>query len=126
MPVLAGLYLTFLLALTVASVVVDRRRGVAAWRIGLDVTSMVIWAWFVVAYFRPALSEPAGRWTAIAFAGTLIWTGIGVHREIADLEPDPHLTPRVNLALELAGISAGALALAPAVTMALLVMLRTW
>jgi hypothetical protein len=126
MPWWAHLYLAFLLVLTVASVVVDRRRGVTAWRMSLDVASMAVWAWFVVAHFHPPLAEPAGRWTALAFLGTLIWTGIGVHREIAELRPHPELTPRANLTLELAGIATAAIALVPAVTMALLVMRTSW
>ena len=121
MPWWAHLYVAFLLVLTVASVVVDRRRGVAAWRVSLDVISMAVWGWFVLAYFHPALAEPVSRWTVIVFVGTLVWTGIGVQREIAELRPDPQLTARANLTLELAGIATAAITLAPAVTMALLV-----
>ena len=126
MPWWASVYLAFLLVLTIWSISVDRKANVAAWRIGLDAVSMAVWAWFVVAYFRPALAETVGRWTLAAFVAALVWTGIGVHRDIADMRPDPDLTCRENFAAELVGVGLGAIALAPAVTLALLVMRRAW
>ena len=126
MPWWANVYLAFLLVLTIWSVSVDLQADVTGWRIGLDVASMVVWAWFVVAYFHPELAETLGRWTGIAFAAALVWTGVGVHRDIADLRPDPDLTPRTNLTAEMVGIAVGAIALAPAVTVALLVMRSAW
>ena len=122
MPWWANIYLAFLLVLTIWSVSVDRKADVTAWRIVLDVASMTVWAWFVVAYFRPTLAETAGRWTWVFFVAALVWTGVGVHRDIARMQPDPDLTPRANLTAEVIGIAIGAITLAPAVTLALLVM----
>ena len=83
MPWWANVYLAFLLVLTIWSVSVDRQADVTGWRIGLDVASMAVWGWFVVAYFHPQLAATLGRWTAIAFGAALVWTGVGVHRDIS-------------------------------------------
>jgi hypothetical protein len=63
-PTWAVAYLLVLLGATAAAVAQDRRKGMPAWRLVLDVAATVVLGVLFAAYYRPEITDALGRTAA--------------------------------------------------------------
>jgi hypothetical protein len=125
-PTWAVVYLLVLFGATAASVAQDRRKGMPAWRLVLDVAATVVLGVLFVAYYRPEITDALGRAAAPLLLGAVLVLTIGAHADIQRHEPDPELSARQNLVAEHVGILLGVLLISPAIAFATMAAARTW
>ena len=126
MPTWAVAYLILLLGATAASLVEDRRRGMPAWRLLLDVAATSVLAVLFVAYYRPGITDALGRAAVPLLLAAVVVLTIGAHLDIQRHEPDPELSPRQNLVAEHIGILLSVLLMSPAIAFGTLAAARVW
>jgi uncharacterized membrane protein YfcA len=125
-PTWAVAYLLVLFGATAASVAQDRRKGMPAWRLVLDVAATLMLGVLFVAYYRPEITDALGRAAAPLLLAAVLVLTIGAHADIQRHEPDPDLSARQNLVAEHIGILLGVLLISPAIAFATLAAARTW
>jgi uncharacterized membrane protein YfcA len=125
-PTWAVAYLLVLLGATAAAVAQDRRKGMPAWRLVLDVAATVVLGVLFAAYYRPEITDALGRTAAPLLLAAVLVLTIGAHADIQRHEPDPDLSARQNLVAEHLGILLGVLLISPAIAFATLAAARTW
>ena len=126
MPIWAGLYLLVIAGFALWSVIDDMRQGDSRVRVIADVVAMSILCYLFVGYFSPGIADPLGRVAAPLFLAAFLWTGIAAHREIAEENDDPDLSPRANVVAEHIGIAIGVIAFSPLIAFAGMAALQLW
>jgi uncharacterized membrane protein YfcA len=125
-PTWGVVYLLVLFGATAASVAQDRRKGMPAWRLVLDVAATVVLGVLFVAYYRPEITDALGRAAAPLLLAAVLVLTIGAHADTQRHEPDPDLSARQNLVAEHVGILLGVLLISPAIAFATLAAARAW
>ena len=115
------------LLVCVLGAVIDARDGSrAVWHIGLDLAAAGALLLLMLGRWQPELVAPMGRSAAVLFGAMLLWDVYSTHLDIADLDDDPHLTPRENAWVNWSGIMFGGVLIAPAYALALASAVWAW
>jgi hypothetical protein len=126
MPWWAVLYATLFLAGAAWSTAEEVKKGRRRWWVIVDACVSLVWVGFIAAFYNETLSGAIGRGALPLLVGAFLWTAITAHREIAELETDPALSPRVSWAGDMAAIAVGVLFVAPAIGYGMMVAQREW
>ena len=120
-------YLGVITVISVLSAVADRHgRQRPGWHITLDVLAAGLLIVFIAGRWHPQPVASLGRSLAFIFILMLVWDVYSVSRDLADIAPDPELSPRTNVWIERTSILIGALLMAPGYALALMTVVAAW